>query len=58
MIGWLAAHYGDLIVLAVLGLVVGTVVRNILRKKKQGKRCGCGSCTGCAMAGACAGNNT
>lgn len=55
MIVWFSSHYGDLIVLAVLGLAVGAVVRNMLRKKKQGKSCGCGSCAGCAMAGTCHG---
>ena len=45
--------FGDIIVLAVLVLVVGLVVRGMIRDKKKGKSCGCGSCKGCSMAGSC-----
>ena len=48
--------FGDIIVLAVLALVVGLVVRGMIRDKKKGK-CGgcsgCSGCSGCAMAGTC-----
>ncbi len=45
--------YGDIVVLAVLALIVGAVVYGMIRDKKKGKSCGCGSCKGCAMAGSC-----
>ena len=45
--------FGDIIVLAVLALVIGLVVRGMIRDKKKGKSCGCGSCKGCSMAGSC-----
>lgn len=53
MLYWFASHYGDLIVLAVLGLIVGAVIVSTIRGKKKGKHCGCSGCKGCAMAGAC-----
>ena len=45
--------FGDIIVIAVLLLVVGLVVRGMIRDRKKGKSCGCGSCKGCSMAGSC-----
>ena len=49
--------FGDIVVLAVLALVVGLVVRGMIRDKKKGKSCGgcsgCSGCSGCAMAGTC-----
>lgn len=45
--------FGDIIVLAVLALIVGAVICHMLRDRKKGKHCGCGSCQGCAMAGKC-----
>lgn len=51
MLNWLSAHYGDLIVLTVLGLAVGAVVGNLVKRKKRGQSCG--SCAGCAVAGSC-----
>ena len=44
---------GDIIVIAVLALVVGLVIRGMIRDKKKGKCCGCSSCKGCSMAGSC-----
>ena len=50
MLAWLSAHYGDIVVLAVLALIVGGIIWNILRNKKKGKTgcSGCSSCTGCS----------
>ena len=45
--------FGDIVVLGILGLIVGSVIFHMLRKKKEGKHCGCGSCQSCAMAGKC-----
>ena len=53
MMQWILAHWGDILVLAVLTLIVGLVIRNMLRDKKKGKCCGCSGCTGCSMAGSC-----
>ena len=44
---------GDIIVLAVLALVIGLVVRGMIRDKKKGRCGGCSGCTGCAMEGTC-----
>lgn len=39
---------GDLIVLAVLGIIIALVIRSIWKNQKEGKHCGCsGSCEGC-----------
>ncbi len=38
---------GDILVLAVLGLIVGSIVGNMVRKKKKGSHSCCGSCNGC-----------
>lgn len=45
--------WGDIIVLAVLGLIIGAVIGKMIRDKKNGKHCSCGSCQGCSMAGSC-----
>ena len=45
--------FGDIVVLAVLALIIGLIIRGMVRNKKNGKVSGCGSCTGCAMAGTC-----
>lgn len=42
-------NWGDVIVLAVLGLIVGAVIAGMIRNKKKGKCCGCSSCAGCSM---------
>ena len=49
--------FGDIVVIAVLVLVVGLVVWGMVRDKKAGKSCGCGSCKGCSMAGSCGSQN-
>lgn len=56
MTAWIAAHMGDIVVLAVLGLIIGIVIASMVRAKKKGKGCcGCSGCSGCAMAGSCHG---
>lgn len=47
--------FGDIIVLAVLGLIVGSIIGKMTKDKKSGKHCGCGSCQGCSMSGSCGG---
>lgn len=51
MVSWILSHYGDLVVLAILGLMAGFAIGSLVRGKKKGHACG--SCPGCAMAGCC-----
>lgn len=53
MAAWFASHYGDIVVLVILGFVLGAVIGSMVRSRKKGKHCGCSGCTGCAMAGSC-----
>ena len=53
MLQWICAHYGDILVLLVLGLIVGWIIAWMIRKKKKGTCCGCSGCKGCAMSGSC-----
>ena len=49
--------FGDLIVIAVLILVVGIILRGMIRDKKRGKTCGgCSGCSGCTYSGSCPGS--
>ena len=45
--------FGDIVVLAVLALIIGLIIRGMVRDKKKGNSCGCGSCAGCSLAGSC-----
>ena len=49
MLQWLSENLGTILVCAVLVLVVGLVIRKIIRDKRSGKSCdcGCGGCDGC-----------
>ena len=56
MLTWLAANWINIIVFAGVVLVVGLVIRSMIRDKRAGKSsCGgsCGSCAGCAGCSAC-----
>ena len=48
--------FGDIVVIAVLVLIIGLIVRGMIRDKKKGKCCGCSGCSGCSSKGACGGN--
>lgn len=48
---WLAANYGNILVLLVLAAIVGGIIRTMLRDRKKGKCCG--SCKDCSMACSC-----
>lgn len=48
---WLSANLANIVVIAVLALVVGLVIRGMIRDKKAGRS----SCGGCASCGACSG---
>ena len=49
---FLQENLGTIAVLAVLGMIVGLVIANMVKKKKRGGGCGCG-CANCAMSGKC-----
>ena len=58
MLAWLSANLINIVILAALVLVVGLVVRGMIRDKKAGKSsCGgnCGSCGVCSGCAGCAG---
>ena len=44
---------GDVIVIAALILIIGLIVRGMIRDKKAGKCSGCSGCTGCPSRGCC-----
>ena len=48
--------FGDILVIAVLLLIIGLIVRSMIRDKKKGKCCGCSGCSGCPSRGACGGS--
>ena len=55
MAAWLAANYGTVLVLLAVILIVGLVIRSMVRDRRAG-RTSCGkNCSHCAMAGKCHG---
>ena len=44
---------GDIIVIAVLVLIIGLIIRGMIRDKKAGRCSGCSGCTGCPSRGCC-----
>ena len=56
MLTWLSANLINIALIAGLVLVVGLVVRGMLRDRKAGA-CSCGgNCVGCGVCGGCDGN--
>ena len=55
MLQWLQAHWGDILVLLVLGACVTGIVLSMRRDRKKGHGCcgGCSGCSGCSMSGSC-----
>ena len=59
MLAWLSANLINIILIAVIALIVGLVIRGMIRNKKAGKSsCGCdcascGACSGCSACGQC-----
>ncbi len=57
MSAWLSANLINIVLIAVLALVVGLLIRSMIRDRKAGKSsCGgncaaCGACGGCARCG-------
>ena len=57
MLAWLSANLINIVLIAVLVLIVGMLIRGMVRDRKAGKRsCGgncaaCGVCSGCSACG-------
>lgn len=47
MLNWICDHYGDILVLMLLGTMVIAILRRMRRKKTTGGCCG--TCKGCNM---------
>ena len=64
MLAWLSANLINMVLIAVIVLVVGFLIRCMIRDKKAGKSsCGgncasCGACGGCSACGKCGAMNT
>ena len=57
MFAWLSANLINIILVAVLVLIVGLLLRGMIRNKKAGKSscgCNCASCGACAGCASCA----
>ena len=63
MFAWLSANLINIVLIAVIALVVGLLIRGMIRDRKAGKRsCGgncasCGACGGCSACGKCGAMN-
>lgn len=55
MLQWFQAHWGDILVLLVLGACVAGIVLSMRRDRKKDRSCcgSCAGCSGCARSGAC-----
>ena len=59
MLAWLSANLINIVLIAVIVLVVGLLIRGMVRDRKAGRRsCGgncasCGACSGCSACSAC-----
>ena len=57
MIGWIAANWVNILVIALVAVAVFFAARSLIKDKKAGKSsCGC-NCSHCALAGKCHGQN-
>ncbi len=63
MLAWLSANFINIVLIAVVALIVGLLIRGMIRDKKAGKSsCGgncasCGACGGCSACGKCCAMN-
>ena len=56
MLAWLSANLINIALIAVLVLIVGLLLRGMIRDKKLGKTscgCSCADCGGCCACGHC-----
>lgn len=55
MSAWLSQNWGNIVILSVIALAVGSVIFFRIRARRRGESgCSCG-CGGCAMQGICHG---
>lgn len=63
MLTWLSANLINIVLVAVIALIVGLLIRGMIRDRKAGKRscggncAGCGACSSCSACGRCAAMN-
>ena len=55
MSAWLSANLINIILIAVLALVVGLLIRGMIRDRKAGKSSCGGNCAACGACGGCSG---
>ena len=53
MFAWLAANLINIVLIAVIALIVGLLLRGMVRDKKAGKSSCGGSCASCGACGGC-----
>ena len=53
MFTWLSANLVNIVLIAVLVLIVGLLIRGMIRDRKAGKSACGGSCASCGACGAC-----
>ena len=63
MLAWLSANLINIVLIALIALIVGLLIRGMIRDKRAGKSsCGgncasCGACSGCSACGKCGAMN-
>lgn len=53
MLTWLSANLINIVLIAVIALIVGLLLRGMIRDKKAGKSSCGGSCASCGACGGC-----
>ena len=59
MLNWLSANLVNIVLVAALVLIVGLLIRGMIRDRKAGKSpcvgncAACGACKGCSACGSC-----
>ena len=55
MLAWLSANLVNIVICAILILVVGLIIRGMIRDRKAGKSSCGGNCGSCGACGGCSG---
>ncbi len=55
MFAWLSANLINIVLIAVIMLIVGLLIRSMIRDRKAGKRSCGGNCAGCGACSTCSG---
>lgn len=53
MLNWMSLNFINILLICMLGLLVGLILRSMMRRKKAGGGCGCAGCSGCGGCGGC-----